>query len=201
MIDRLVVEGDKGIYDAQNKGIDNANGRYLLFLNAGDILKEGVLTKVGLEADRPDIIFGNIDVKMSEDFSFIKKMKPRISKMFLYYDTIPHQAVFIRKSLFDKIGKYKLEYPIVADYEFFVNALFMENCSSSKIDLCISEYNMDGTSSRLSNRRKMMKERAQIKRLYYTGFELFVFGLLSPFYYLFVKYPSYLKRLRRRKDD
>jgi glycosyltransferase involved in cell wall biosynthesis len=201
IIDCLVVEEDKGIYDAQNKGISNANGRFLLFLNAGDILKKGVLAEVVLEASYPDLIYGHIDVKISEDFGFIKKMKSRIGKMFLNYDTIAHQAVFIKKSLFDKIGKYKLEYPIVADYEFFVRAIFKENCSSRQIDLVISEYKMDGTSSRLSNRRKMMKERAQIKKLYYSGFELFVFGLLSPFYYLFVKYPSYLKRLRRRKND
>jgi hypothetical protein len=105
-------------------------------------------------------------------------MKSRIGKMFLNYDTIAHQAVFIKKSLFDKIGKYKLEYPIVADYEFFVRAIFKENCSSRQIDLVISEYKMDGTSSRLSNRRKMMKERAQIKKLYYSGFELFVFWII-----------------------
>ena len=56
VIDYYVSEKDNGIYDALNKGILNAHGKYIMMLAAGDYLLDGALTTVR------DIISDDIDV-------------------------------------------------------------------------------------------------------------------------------------------
>src|SRR5579871_5963814 len=55
-------EPDRGIYDAMNKGIARAQGRYLFFLGAGDWLLPGVLQKISLHlAESNDVlVYGNV---------------------------------------------------------------------------------------------------------------------------------------------
>ena len=56
-----VSEKDKGIYNAQNKGIERAIGEYCLFLNSGDYLVDTtVFQTVFSEKRTQDIIYGDM---------------------------------------------------------------------------------------------------------------------------------------------
>lgn len=58
-----ITEKDKGIYDAMNKGIEQAEGMFTLFLNAGDYLFnkrciQDVITNYPVQLQNSDLIYG-----------------------------------------------------------------------------------------------------------------------------------------------
>jgi hypothetical protein len=59
----------------------------------------------------------------------------------------PHPATFIRKSVYDKYGLYKLGYKISADYEMFVRLLMVAKLSFSRIDKIIVRMRSGGAST------------------------------------------------------
>ena len=66
---RAVSEPDGGLYDAMNKGIQMAEGDYLVFLNAGDTFKdEHTLQRVAHAAlmpdEKPAVIYGDTEATM-----------------------------------------------------------------------------------------------------------------------------------------
>ena len=53
-------EKDNGIYDAMNKGIEKANGEYLIFLNSGDeFFANDTIEKVFQNKENADVYYGD----------------------------------------------------------------------------------------------------------------------------------------------
>jgi glycosyltransferase involved in cell wall biosynthesis len=162
-------ENDKGIYDAQNKGLDVAKGDYCLFLNSGDYLfNKDVLQKVIDAEFTTDIIACN----MIFDYGTkkIEKQQPDSVSFFYMMDTsVWHPATFIKTSLFQKLGKYKLNYKIAADYDFFLNAIIVNNATYKHLNLTLSVFDTSGASSDINyitNARK--EERLAIQKQYFS---------------------------------
>ncbi len=105
---------DLGIYDAMNKALKRAQGKYVLFLNAGDTLaSKNVLERIKIEAEGFEFIYGD-----SIESGHVKKARPhtKISQGMITH----HQAMMYRK---DKIGFYNLSYSIAADYDLTLRVL------------------------------------------------------------------------------
>jgi glycosyltransferase involved in cell wall biosynthesis len=99
-------EKDNGIYDAMNKGIKQATGKGLLFLNAGDFFVGKVLTN--------DILIPSyLNVKTANKLGFEKDIKIKSHKK-----GMPncHQGIIFE----NKNIKYNLDYKIAADYDYFL---------------------------------------------------------------------------------
>lgn len=158
-----VSEKDTGIYNAMNKGIKQAKGEYLLFLNSGDTLADNsVLAKVFQRKQAADIIYGNMLIEKPDGTKQLGFMPESITFKQMVLDTLWHPVSFIRKDLFDKYGFYNEDYKIVGDYDFFFKVIVKNKVNTKHIGETIAVYNLNGLSSLPENKEKEQMERQRV---------------------------------------
>ena len=135
-------EKDKGIYNAMNKGISHANGKYCLVLNSADTLfDKNVIETVIPLLDDTDIISGILE---GDNF---KKIPDENFSLFSYKDSyVPHGATFVKTDIC-KQHPFNEQYRIIADYVFFYEILNLENITYKTIPNTIEYFDLSGVST------------------------------------------------------
>ena len=142
-----VSEPDKGVYNAMNKGIRQAKGEWLQFLNSGDLLYEKTTLQNVFDREyNSDVLYGNVKC-VNKDGSIHDSIGIDIlSYSYLYGGwTIPHQASFFRKKVFNE-NLYNERHRIVSDCEYCLN-LILKGCRFEHINQFIVWYDNNGLSS------------------------------------------------------
>lgn len=125
----LILSGpDRGIYDAMNKGLQKASGKYVMFLNAGDILASPyVVEKFVNIADNYDIDFyyGKFLIFKKNNFLYEWHKKPPLPanlswRSFLNGMVINHQTMIVKKEI---TPLFDISYRYVADIEWSIRLL------------------------------------------------------------------------------
>ena len=155
-INYWVSEKDKGVYNAMNKGIAQAKGDYLVFMNAGDCFHTPDILELMCDYQE-DIICG----KVFKGNTTIPSghYKPTITLVDLMRGSLPHQAMFIRRELMVK-HPYDENYKILSDWKFCIQALVFDNCTFRNSDVIVADYDITGISS--NSKGLLPKEREQI---------------------------------------
>lgn len=142
-----VSEPDKGIYNAMNKGIKEAKGEYLLFMNSGDVLvdDENILI-ICKEKLQEDIVA--FDCLLEKDNKVVGR-RSHTEKPTLFYvirHGFKHQSTFIKRSLFEKLGLYNEFYKIAGDYEFWIRSFLDSATTAKSYTIPIAVFQLNGIS-------------------------------------------------------
>lgn len=167
---RIISEPDKGLYDAMNKGIKLAHGRYLLFLNSGDKFHASDTLQAyadAIERKGPDIIYGDTDIVDIEG----KRIGPRhlSAPAILTVDSfsqgmlICHQAFMVRK---DIAPLYDTDYRFSADYDWCIRCIKASR-AGDRVNLrrVTIDYLADGMTDK--NKKASLMERFKIMATHY----------------------------------
>jgi len=148
---KWVSEPDSGIYNAMNKGTRMASGEYLLFLNSGDdlysnaVVRDFIASKVDSDIVKGYII--NADPQTGRGAVWSVGEKNKISMIDVFHKGIPHQGCFIKRKVQMRCP-YDESYKVCADVNFFVRNLILDNCSYESLEMIISNFYLDGISSK-----------------------------------------------------
>lgn len=98
-------EPDKGVYNAQNKGIILSKGEYLNFMNSGDeFYEKDTLEKVFKTNIDSDIVYGDWMHILPSGKTLIQKAPHTMSLMYIFTDNICHQAMFTKAYILKEKG-------------------------------------------------------------------------------------------------
>jgi len=158
-ISKKIIEKDKGIYDAMNKGIKLAEGNWTIFMNSGDVfynknvLKK--LSKVCLNFRNDKIVFGNTLIDNSH-------INYQVSGSYFKKNTILmpfcHQSSVVKTTLLKK-NLFNLNFTLSSDFDFFYNC-YLNNIKFLKQNFIISKVKAGGKSDK--SRQKVLLENIKI---------------------------------------
>ena len=141
---KFISEKDEGIYDAMNRGIDLSSGDWLYFMGSDDILcSNTVLNDIfnRKETYNFDVIYGNVKWGNTEQI-----YDGPFSRLKLLQRNICHQAIFTRKTVFDRIGKFDIKFKTLADWVFNMRWYNTKDIRHCYIENVIARYNLAGYS-------------------------------------------------------
>lgn len=170
---RWISEPDAGIYDAMNKGIRMATGRFLYFLGAGDRMQPAVLEAVAAEIGKvsagsstvlPTLLYGSVAWSSRKWY-----YGHRFNRFKLLYSNICHQAVFYEKSLFELLGLYNTGYISLSDWELNIRAFNHPGIRRRYIPLQVAIYEGEGKSVTIDD-HAFHKDFPQLARQHYGHF-------------------------------
>ncbi len=183
----ILSEPDHGIYDAMNKGLTQASGDYIVFMNAGDFLPqadtiEKVVHLCQLNErptdELPGVLYGNTNIVDGQGrYLHPRRLQPpeRLTwRSFRQGMLVCHQAFYARTDI-AKNNQYDTRYHYSADVDWCIRVmketerLGLELCNTNMV---IANYTEEGATTQ--HHRESLKERYRVMAYHYGNVQTFL---------------------------
>ena len=157
-------ERDTGKFDAYNKGVMRAKGKYITFLSCDDFIHDitSIYDIVNLmEANNADFTFAPAYCRHPEGFVFL--FAP---SMYNAFQAMPcsRQAMFFKKSMIEKENYFDLKFKTMSDFDFIMR-IIMKKYTPAYFDTNYVTYKL-GTKP-MAN---LQRSEEEVKAIYYKNF-------------------------------
>lgn len=179
---RIVSEPDNGLYDAMNKGLRQASGDYICFLNAGDFFPNAnVLDTIVSRSltgksrqQLPAVIYGDTDI-VDNDGNFLRHRRlapPRnlTWRSFRKGMLVCHQAFYARLDIARTVP-YDTRYRYSADVDWCIRVMKEAErmgAGLAYVDSVVVNYTQEGQTTK--HHRDSLKERYWVMQCHYGAF-------------------------------
>ena len=170
IITKIISEPDRGLYDAMNKGLALASGKYIWFLNAGDeIYDENIISKLLNNFENSADVYYSDAMLVREDGSEVglrSKFTPHeLPKDLKWQDfslgmKVCHQAFIAKKSIAPDFDISNLS----ADIDWEIECLKKGN-KVQFLDFLLCKYLMGGIS--IKNHRRSLFDRFKVLKKHF----------------------------------
>ncbi len=165
---KVFSEPDRGVYDAFNKGVKRANGKYIVFVNSDDYFstnKSISLSVDALEKENADYSYATTYLLNEKN---PKRSAMRVPKIWKSFSKMPfcHQSMFCKVDVLKEIGLFDVNNKITSDYEVYLRLLF-GGYKAVEVDEHIVTFRIGGISD---NMEIFAKERCELFKKIYAPF-------------------------------
>lgn len=143
-----MTEPDSGIYDAANKGINLAKGKYITFLNSDDFFHNNRAVELSvsvLESVKADYSFADTQGIDAENDKRVDVWHGNIN-LIPFGTHYCHQSMFTKTDVLKEIGGFDLSYKVSADSDMMVKLVALEK-KYVYVPECIVSYRSGGLSN------------------------------------------------------
>jgi glycosyltransferase involved in cell wall biosynthesis len=160
-ITRWISERDNGLYNAMNRGLAMARGRYVMFLNSADVLaSRTVIEQLIIDGADADVIYGNIGLVQQGRIRELQSTSVVEYWRRYQHDLPPQPAMLIDRKLYHQHGGFDERYKLIADVVLISRIFARRDIAYRKVPLLVTIFDTSGVSSARSTQKRIAQERS-----------------------------------------